>query len=160
MQNLKQQLNQRLNNATKVCVLGVGSEMRSDDAAGVLAAQQLEKVSSKKLVSMVGHTAPENFSGQIKREKPSHLIVIDSADFGGKPGDIRFITREEMSGFTFSTHSMPLKIMLKLLDMDIKYETVIIGIQPKSFGFGEPPSEEVSEAVKEVAEAINSVLNV
>ena len=57
----------------KICVLGIGSEFKADDAAGVIIAQQLQtKLEDKKCVfgssvlCIDGSTAPENFTGDIK----------------------------------------------------------------------------------------------
>ena len=71
MQKLKMQLKQKLENAGKVAVLGVGSELRGDDVAGIMAAEQIERISRPKTTApelkvFIGHTAPENLTGEIK----------------------------------------------------------------------------------------------
>jgi hypothetical protein len=43
MQSLKVQLKNKLKNARRITILGVGSKLRSDDAAGILAAESIGK---------------------------------------------------------------------------------------------------------------------
>jgi hydrogenase 3 maturation protease len=147
------ELKNRLNNAACIVLVGVGSELRGDDSAGLLVAQKL-KVKSKKLKVLIGGTAPENLTGEIKRLKPSHLIIVDSADFGAGPGAVAVIGYDKIGGHSFSTHSAPLKMMIDYLLADISFEPIVIGIQPRSLEFGAEVSPEVSKAVAEVADAL------
>ena len=66
MKNLKPELK----GASKIVVLGVGSELRGDDIAGILAAENLKGKTSDKLQVLIGGTAPENLTGEIKKLKP------------------------------------------------------------------------------------------
>jgi len=165
MENLKKSLKAFLENASSIVVLGVGSELRADDAAGMMVAQNLEKVSDKinkkvKFKVLLGHTAPENFTGEIKRTQPSHLLIIDTADIGGKPGDVKMLSTDEIAGISFSTHKLPLKVMVKFLLQEIKCDIKIIGIQPKTLEFGGSVSSEVKQAVKSITDSIkNSIIH-
>lgn len=145
-------LKKKLEGARKVLVLGVGSELRGDDAAGLLVAERLQGKPGINVI--LGGTAPENFTGEIKRIKPSHLIIVDSAEFGEKPGSVRLIEPSEVGGYSFSTHSLPMKVMVDYLTNDFPCEVMIIGIQPGSLAFGSPMAEAVRAAVEEVASTI------
>lgn len=106
MTNLKATLKKRLNKAKRIALLGVGSKLRCDDAAGILVAEQLEKERRKvkfqqSLKVFIGATAPENLTGEIKRFKPTHLIIIDSADLGKPAGAVQLISADEVGGFFF-----------------------------------------------------------
>ncbi|MGA1979990.1 MAG: hydrogenase maturation peptidase HycI [Sedimentisphaerales bacterium] len=163
MKNLAAVLKQKLENAGKVAVLGIGSELRSDDAAGVLAAQQIKKISSKKkllhlIKVFIGSTAPENLTGEIKKFKPSHLIIIDSADMNAPPGQVTIINSEKVGGTSFCTHSLPLKVMIDYLRQSCDCETIIIGIQPKNLSVGGPISKEVDRAAQELAVIVVNLL--
>ena len=92
-------LKQKLNNARRVAVLGVGSELRGDDIAGLLAAQQIEKTITEQTILpevrvFIGETAPENLTGEIKKFQPTHLIIIDAADLNKEPGHIEIMEPE------------------------------------------------------------------
>lgn len=159
---LQNQLQNKLNNAVKITIMAVGSELRADDAAGILTARELEKNKSFKNKSkfqvIYGHTAPENFTGVIKKFNPSHIIMIDSADMGKKYGSIAVIEKEKINTTSFSTHSLPIKIMVDYMKEMIGAETVIIGIQPKNISFGESVSTQIAASSKKLAQIIKSVL--
>ena len=180
----------RLKNAKRVALLGIGSTLRADDAAGTLIAQQAGRNLKNSRVPptksavpfstsantspkhsrptkmgeitafkvFFGETAPENVTGEIRSFKPSHIIMIDSADFGAKPGTIRLIEPGEIGGFSFSTHALPLRMLAEYLIESLKCKIIVIGIQPKALKFGEKMSAEVRKAVKLVSSAIIEVL--
>jgi len=163
MQNLKSLLKNKFTNAKRVVVLGVGSDLRGDDIAGILVAQKIEAFQKKigerkRLKVLLGFTAPENFTGDIKRFAPTHLIVVDSAEIKKAPGDVVLLDPQTVGGMTFSTHSLPLKIMTDYLLIDLKCEILIIGIQPKTLHYGSPVSGEVKKSAEAVARIINATL--
>ncbi len=165
MTKLTTVLKQKLENARKVAILGVGSELRSDDAAGVLAAQQIKKISRPKKKSapqvkvFIGETAPENLTGEIKKFEPSHLIIIDSADINTKPGQIKIINPEKVAGTSFCTHSLPIKVMIDYLRQSSpNLKVIVIGIQPQTIVVGSNVSKEVSQAVEELTATIINLL--
>ena len=156
-------LKQKLENAKRIAVLGIGSELRGDDVAGLLAAQQIEKNTQGKSVTpqiqvFIGETAPENLTGEIKKFQPTHLIIIDAAQLNKKPGHIKIMEPETIGGTTFCTHSLPLKVMIGYLLESFKFQAIIIGIQPKTLVFGAQPTKEVVAAAKHLAETITKLL--
>jgi hydrogenase 3 maturation protease len=157
MLNLRQNLSKFLIDATRIAILGVGSELRSDDVAGMLVAELLEiyaNKGNKKLKVFMGATAPENLTGEIKKYEPSHLIIIDCAELKKKPGDVMILSKENVNNFSFSTHKLPIKVMIEYLLQSQKMDVAIIGIQPKSIAFGEAPSMEVKKVTEEIASII------
>ena len=157
MRQLLQILRNRLLKAERIAVLAVGSEFRGDDASGLLVAKKLlRKLGSLqgKVKIMLGETAPENFTGEIRAYNPTHLILLDCADCGEKPGTIRFIDKNNIGGLTFSTHMLPLKLMLDFLLRDLSFDLMIIGIQPEEVEFGKP----VSLAVKKTVNSLSNLL--
>ena len=156
MQSLRTVLKTKLKGAQKTVVLGVGSELRGDDIAGLLVAEALKDKPSLNVIN--GGTAPENFTGEIKKLQPTHLIIVDSAEMKKEPGFVKLIEVNEVSGYSFSTHSLPMNVMTDYLLKYFPCEIIILGIQPKSLGFGEKPSQPVKTAAREVAEAILSSL--
>ncbi len=163
MLSLKKILKSKLKDARRVAILGVGSDLRGDDCAGILVAEQFSKQRLKldqrlKNRVFIGATAPENLSGQIKRFNPTHLVIVDSADLG-KPADrVRLIERQELDGVSFCTHRLPLKIMVDYLAQSIGCATIIIGIQPKTINFGSRPSKAVERAAAKVYSMLKEIL--
>jgi hydrogenase 3 maturation protease len=152
------EISAQLKDASKIVVLGIGSKLRCDDAAGVLVGKALLEQKAKtplpNLEVIEGNTAPENFTGVIRRLAPSHLVLVDSADMREPPGTIKLIKKEEMDGYSFSTHALPIKVMIDYLLQSLRFKLLIIGIQPKILGFGDTVSDEVRKAAGEVVRAI------
>ncbi len=160
---IKKALRNRLAGAKKIAVLGIGSELRSDDVAGMLAAEKLYKDTAKrsrpKIKVFFGSTAPENLTGEIKKYKPDHLIMIDTVEIKEKPGTMLVLSPKEMGGgVTFSTHKMPARILAEYFAHFFKCDVTIVGIQPASLEFGKPVSKEVKDAAGEVAGAIKEIV--
>ena len=152
-------LKKKLHNAQRVAILGVGSELRGDDVAGLLAAKQIEKTITKQTTSpevrvFIGETAPENLTGEIKKFQPTHLIIIDAAELNKEPGHIEIMEPGTIGGTTFCTHSLPLKVIIGYLLESFKFQAIIIGIQPKTLTFGAQPTKEVVAAAKHLAKTI------
>lgn len=170
MQDLTRELQSRLKGAKKIALLGVGSEFRADDAAGMLVAERVDKETRKQknlparqagkktsvaLKAFLGATAPENLTGEIIKFKPSHLIIIDTADLKQKPGTILLLDAKDLGeGVSFSTHKLPPKVMMDYFIQSLKCKIMLIGIQPKSIVFGKAVSREVLSSVKEVSKAV------
>lgn len=161
MQGLKSELKSKLKNASRIAVLGIGSELRADDAVGVEVARAMDEAlgKNKDLKFILAHSAPENFSGEIISFKPTHLIIIDSADLGEAAGTIKLIKEDEIAGVSFSTHRLPTKTLMDYLKTRLDCAFIIIGIQPKTLQFGAPLSPEVQEAVKTLSNVIQEILS-
>jgi hydrogenase 3 maturation protease len=163
MQNLKNKLKSSLEGAKKVAILGVGSELRADDNAGILISQELERSADQinkaiDLKIFLGHTAPENLSGEIKKYAPSHVLIIDTADIGKKPGEVAVFGPEDSGGISFSTHKLPIKVLAQYLSQSINCKIVVIGIQPKTLDFGKDVSREVIASIKKISKEIKGVM--
>ncbi|MBU0502864.1 MAG: hydrogenase maturation peptidase HycI [Candidatus Omnitrophota bacterium] len=163
MINLKKKLKEKLKDAGKIALLGIGSELRSDDAAGILVAKELEEIQGRikgkpEFKVFIGGTAPENVTGEIKRFKPTHLIIIDSAEAGEEPGSVMLIDPGEIGGVSFSTHALPSKIMVDYLQDSLKCVIIMLGIQPKTIKFGETVSPAIVGAVKEVVKTLKEII--
>jgi hydrogenase 3 maturation protease len=165
LQTLKTNLPQRLEGAARIGILGIGSELRADDVAGILVAQRLQELlgvprlrglnpaegGTPNVAVFLGGTAPENLTGEIKRFHPTHLVIIDAADLDSEPGAITLMDPDSIGGTTFCTHSLPLKVMIDYLLNSFPCHVTIIGIQPKTLEVGAPVSKEVLDAVKSLA---------
>jgi len=154
--DLKAELTSRLKGATKVVLLGVGSDLRGDDAAGMLVAEQLSNIPT--LSVLLGGTAPENLTGEIKKSRPSHLLIVDAADMKAEPGTVKLLTPEEIGGFSFSTHALPLKVMVDFILADCPCAVMIIAVQPANVHFGAPVHPAVKAAVDSVVDALKAAL--
>ena len=162
-EDLKKELKNKLAGVKKVAILGIGSQLKGDDASGVIAAMRLKELIVKKPTGrdvevFIGGTAPENMTSEIKRFGPAAIIIIDSADIGGSPGDIKLIEAEDIGGISLSTHNLPASMLIEYLKQFLKCEVWIIGIQPKSFKFGAEPCAEVKDAAESLAQSLANVV--
>ncbi|MFA6132666.1 MAG: hydrogenase 3 maturation endopeptidase HyCI [Phycisphaerae bacterium] len=143
----------------RVAVLAIGSPLRGDDGAAGLAVEALEVLAKdsparSRLGVFNGETAPENFTGEIRRFAPSHLIIIDAAELA-EPGLIELIEPAAIaSNSPASTHRMPMNVLTDYLRVSIGCQVLIIGIGAASRTFGHAPCQAVKDAAQTVADAI------
>ncbi|MDD5255420.1 MAG: hydrogenase 3 maturation endopeptidase HyCI [Candidatus Omnitrophica bacterium] len=131
----------------KVIILGIGNSLRSDDGAGSLLAQRLSGTLAYTVYDS-GPT-PENYLGKIIREKPDNIVIIDSADFGGKPGEFRVVEGDSFqTDNLFFTHNTSLTVVINYLKNSLKADIIILIIQPKSVNFSDELSADVSDTLK------------
>ncbi len=150
-----------LEDARRIAVLGVGSELRGDDAAGVLVARQLVKFCAGRprlrrglrLAAFDGSAAPENLTGEITRFAPDLVVLVDAAFLGREPGTVEVIPPERITGTTFSTHMLPAPVLLGYLQARTGCRTTILGIQIAQKEPMSRPSPEVVAAVRRVVNA-------
>jgi len=154
---LRTQLQKNLKGAGRIAILGIGSSLRGDDVAGLLVIDRLraarrtaKKRPPLKLFSC--ETTPENFTGEIKRFKPTHIVIVDAVDMGKGAGSVRIIGPEkESTNASFSTHGLPIKIFIDYLCRSFSCRIITIGIQPESIEFGSLLSTRVSKTIKQVS---------
>lgn len=152
-------LKARVRQGQKIAVLGIGSALRSDDAAGMYLIELLRnRVKKENVLLIAGSTAPENFTGVIKKFGPDQLLVVDAAYMGLQPGEAKVVPAADISGLSFSTHMLPLSVMLGYLEKEIKCDVACIGIQPRYVDQGLPMSEAVKEGTERLAEDLCEIL--
>lgn len=145
---------------SRLAIVGIGNTLRSDDAAGVLVARtliasRLFRDRESVLVMDAGH-APENRTSTLRRFEPDIVLLIDAVDMGESPGSIRWVDMDEIEGMSASTHSLPLSMLARYLNWELKCEVTLLGIQPKSNEVGETVCAEVLQAVNAIVEALRA----
>jgi hydrogenase 3 maturation protease len=159
---LEQELKIFAEKYNKIIFLCIGNDMRGDDGVGPLIARNLAKLfkNQSELLVINAETVPENYTGLIRKENPSHIIFIDAVEMKMNPGSIKLVKYNEIADYNISTHAMPLSFMIKYLESFTDAKLLLIGIQPKSTGMSNPVSEEVKSGVEELTRIINNSLNV
>ena len=56
-------------------ILGIGNELKCDDGVGPFVIDELKDLENPNLIIIDGKTVPENFTGKIRKEQPSHVIL-------------------------------------------------------------------------------------
>jgi len=130
----------------------IGSPILLDDGAGPALFAELEAFPAEGVTPVNCETTPENWTAPLRKNPPLVLMVADAADMGLPGGSVRRMNLEDTGGITFSSHGIPLSVLLEPFKNSV--EIRVIGIQPERRGFGEGLSPEVSRAVQSVAQAI------
>jgi hydrogenase 3 maturation protease len=144
-----------LEGAERVAVVGVGSDLRGDDAAGVEVVRRLEgQIDSPRVLLVDAGAAPENFTSKIRKFEPSHVVIVDATDLGLEPGAVGMVDSSTIVGRTTSTHRLPLSMFIDYLREQTSAEVLMIGIQPVSAEMGASVSREVEEAIDNLAEVL------
>jgi len=136
-------------------VLTVGNLFRSDDGVGPFIAKHVPHPRGHIRILDAGDK-PENCIDRATELKPVRSVIIDAADFGGRPGEIRLIPEEAIPDTMLSTHTFPLRIIAKILAEDTGSPVFFLGIQPKTMDFGEGLSPEIRSAADEIVRMLSA----
>ena len=149
---LEQELKKFIEDHSSIIFLCIGNDMRGDDAIGPMIAGKLKKIFKKTpdLIVINAETVPENYTGTIRKENPSHIIFIDAVEMKSNPGHIKLVQREEIADYSISTHAMPLSFMIKYLESFTDARMLLIGIQPKNMEMSNSISDEVQKSVEKL----------
>jgi hydrogenase 3 maturation protease len=142
-------------------VLGVGSELRGDDVAGVLVARRLAawcaRTGAARLAAFDGGAAPENLTGELARFAPDAVVLVDAAHLDRPPGTVELVPAERIGGLTFSTHMLPATIVLDYVRSTTGARTFVLGIQLGQKDVMAKPSPAVLSAVRRVVAAFRGI---
>lgn len=109
--------------------MGIGNELKYDDGVGPFIISELNKLNLNENILLINaQTVPENFTGKIRKENPSHIILIDACLMGLNPGDYKIVNEEDFANIGISTHSMSLSYFVKFLNQD---KILFVGIEPE-----------------------------
>lgn len=140
---------------SKVVILGIGSTLRGDDAAGPLVCERLSGRVPARVID--AGAVPENYIGPILEASPDVLFIVDAVDFGGRPGQIRVCAPDEIHGFTFSTHALSLHLSIDLIRREKDVEVCVIGVQAGRTKFGDCLSPAMGKAVETLADTLTQL---
>jgi len=144
----------------RLVILGIGNELRGDDAAGLVIIEKLRlRVKDSAVTILNCADIPENFTGHVKRLAPACIVLVDAADFGGQPGDAHVFALHDTEKGDVSTHKASLAVLGEYLRSETGASVFIIGVQPDSTEFGSGLTQTVRKASDSISEAMSTVLN-
>ncbi len=145
----------------RVAIMGIGSEVRGDDAAGLMVARELaaHPYAPPTVCIVEAGAAPENFTGRLRRFDPELVLLIDAAQLNEPIGTVRWIDWCDTSGLSASTHTLPLHVLAEFLVNELDCEVALIGIQPRDTAIAVSLSPDVQRAVDEVARELQAMLS-
>jgi hydrogenase 3 maturation protease len=145
---------------SKIAILGIGNELRRDDAVGLAVVDRLSSsIDDPSPVILNCQHVPENFTGKVKRIKPTFVVLIDAADFGALPGEARIFKLNDLEGSSVTTHKASLLALGEYLQSEINCDIFIIGIQPEDCDIGTGLSPVARRASIVVADLISTAIN-
>ena len=134
----------------RVAVVGVGNEMRRDDAVGVQVARKLQGKLSRQFRLIEAGTIPESYIDKVREFEPTHVLIIDAAQLGTNPGNSRLLSPRKVKGLSISTHTLPLNVFAEFVKRETGSKVKILAIQPKDLEFGEGMTDELTRTAEEL----------
>ena len=154
------QLKDFLTDFEKLIILGVGNELKSDDGIGPFIISRLKKenLENDNLLLIDAQTVPENFTGKIRKENPTHIIIVDACLMNSNPGDMQIVDKDDFASIGISTHSMSLSFFVKYLQQDCDFRIIFVGIEPESMDYADNPTVKVEEAANEFINILKGIV--
>jgi len=116
--------------AVRVAVIGIGDECSPVDRLGMETARSLRDAGLPREGVFLAGTVPESITAPVRRYRPDHILLLDAADMGVRPGTLAVVSPETIRGTLVSTHSLPLSAVMEYLAADTSAPVTLIGIQP------------------------------
>jgi len=135
-------------------VLTVGSVLRGDDAAGPMLAKIMEDNPLDGWEVIDGGQTPEDEISVVRRKNPEFLLLVDAADMGLAPGEVRILEEEDVyTDYMITTHSLPLSYLLHELTENCG-SICFLGIQPAHTEFFGALHPQVRSAIDDIYQHI------
>ena len=145
--------------ATRVVVAGIGNPIRRDDFVGVKIVQDLQGKVPKNVLLIECETVPESYMQEIIDFKPSHVLLVDAAILGLKPGETRLVLPEQITDFpAITTHVLPLRIFCEYITKMAEAKIALLLIEPEDTEFGEGLTATVQATAEEVTKRLTELL--
>ena len=143
----------------KVVIAGIGNPIRQDDDVGIKIVQNLQGKVPENVCLLECETVPESYILDIEQFKPTHVLLIDAAFLGLKPGEASLLDTEKIADFpAITTHMLPLKIFCEYVKQATGAKIALLLVEPASVEFGEGLSVEVQAAAERLTKLLLELL--
>ncbi len=139
----------------KTVIVGVGNVLRGDDAFGPALIERLRGTAG--VVCIDAGSAPENYTGKIKKEKPDTIIIADAVHLGLAPGDWDILGKNEIVRSGFTTHDLSPVMFIEYLEKETKADIYMLAVQPGDVSFGAQMSGSVRKTLEEITVLIMGI---
>jgi len=141
-----------------VAIVAMGNILRGDDALGPKLIELLKAKRVKASLFDCG-TAPENYIFPILSTSCDTVILVDAADLGLKPGEIKTFNLDEIRNVSFSTHNPSPRLFTDLLMTGKDNLNIfVVSVQPKTTRLGDGLSKEVLLGLDLLADTFANLL--
>ena len=146
---------------SKLKVIAVGNDLYGDDGVGNAVLHELEKMSDMNDIELIDGATDalgliDHFSDT------DHVIIVDAAQMGEKPGTVKVFSKEEVKLKIkmdhLSVHGISLAETFDIAQMvdSLPKNITIIGVEPKNIGISESLSDVVMQSIPEV---VSNIIN-
>jgi hydrogenase 3 maturation protease len=142
----------------RVVIVGIGSPMRRDDFVGLRVLELLSGKTPKNVLLLPTETVPESYTGSIRSFEPTHVILLDAANFGGTRGEARIVSPKAIVNTSVSTHSLPLHVFIGYVKQTICDKVILVGIQGVDIEMGEGLTLAVEKSARALAKMLAELL--
>ncbi len=157
--SVQEELEKWLTDAKRVVVAGIGNPIRTDDFVGVKIIQNLQGKVPENVYLIECETVPESFLQPIVEFNPTHVLLIDAAIIGLKPGETRLIDPEQVTAFpAISTHILPLRIFCEYITAATNAKIALLLVEPENVEFGEGLTPQVQDAAEKITKTLLKLL--
>jgi len=148
------------NPTPRIGIIGIGHELRGDDGVGPFILRRLlSSLEAKDTYLLVdAGPVPENYTRLLREFMPDLVILIDAADMHQPPGTIQWLPWQDSIGLSASTHSLPVHLFAEYLQLELKCEILLLGIQPSSLSMGTGLSPIVCRSAEKVILGLTTLL--
>ena len=147
---------------SKLKVIAVGNDLYGDDGIGNAVLCALEQMPEMSRIELVDGATDalgliDHFLGT------DHVIIIDAAQMGEKPGTVKVFSREEVKLQIkmdhLSVHGISLAETLDIAQAvdSLPKKITIIGIEPKNIGISQNLSDVVKNSIPEI---VSNIINI
>ncbi|ALK04521.1 MAG: coenzyme F420 hydrogenase [Methanosarcina sp. 795] len=144
---------------SEIVVAGCGNPLFADDGFGPAVVEKLKEFELPENVTVVdaGLGGPHFIFTLLNPESTKTLIIVDIADFGGEPGELRWLSVDELPvGSYRDAHSWDLTEPLQVIKDDIKIR--ILACQKKYVSAPEMVIGITDEVQRSIPEAVSEIL--
>lgn len=141
----------------EVLVVGCGNVLFKDDGFGPATIDEIEKNLEKRplpsnVMTIDAGTSAPHYIFSLPNPMWKKIIILDIADFNGKPGDIKILTKDEVPATKYQDpHSVSVADPLESLE---NVEIIIIACQPEKvsspfveYGLSDTVQKAIPEAI-------------
>jgi len=157
--HIQESLKKWLADSGRVVIAGIGNPIRTDDFVGVKIIQNLEGKISDRIQLIECETVPESFLEPMIDFNPTHILLIDAAILGLKPGSIQLVNPEAVAEVpAVTTHLLPLRIFCEYITKMTGAKIALLLIEPENTDFGEGLTQKVQATSEEITKILIELL--
>ncbi len=139
----------------KLIIFCVGNEMRGDDGIGSMIYNRLRSQFGTDLLLYNVGGSLENYLSVLTKKNVTHCLIVDAVEFGDNEipaGTVGFFKPSDLENkqVTFSTHLIPMRVLVDYMKKISGVVIRILGVQPKTLEFGAEMSFEALNAIEKI----------